>query len=155
MDCTPDISHNEQLSLLFRVVNMNDDNSLDSEIQEYFLDFISVQSTTGLNLSNILIDKLNEYGIDIMNCRGQAYENGSNMVSKYKGVQTRIINQNPRALFTPCALHNLNLVLRDATKNSSRASTFFGTIQRIYIIFSPSTSRWDTFKKFCSIYTVK
>lgn len=63
MDCTPDISHNEQLSLLFRVVNMNDDDSLDSEIQEYFLDFISVQSTTGLNLSNILIDKLNEYGI--------------------------------------------------------------------------------------------
>lgn len=90
-----------------------------------------------------------------MNCRGQAYENGSNMVSKYKRVQTRKINQNPRALFTPCALHNLNLVLRDAAKNSSRASTFFGTIQRIYIIFSPLTSRWDTFKKFCSIYTVK
>lgn len=77
------------------------------------------------------------------------------MVGKYQGVQTRIINQNPRAFFTPCASHNLNLVLRDAAKNSSRASTFFGTVQRLYTIFSASTSRWDTFKKFCSIYTVK
>ncbi|XP_050065547.1 zinc finger MYM-type protein 1-like [Aphis gossypii] len=45
--------------------------------------------------------------------------------------------------------------LRDAAKNSSRASTFFGTVQRIYTIFSASTSRWDIFKKFCSIFTVK
>ncbi|XP_022177857.1 zinc finger MYM-type protein 1-like [Myzus persicae] len=155
MDCTPDISHNEQLSLLFRIVNMNDNNTHSPEIQEYFLDFIPVQSTTGLNLSNVLIDKLNEYGIDIMNCRGQAYDNGSNMVGKYQGVQTRVTNQNPRAFFTPCASHNLNLVLRDAAKNSSRASTFFGTVQRIYTIFSASTSRWDIFKKFCSIFTVK
>lgn len=90
-----------------------------------------------------------------MNCRGQAYDNGSNMVGKYQGVQTRVTNQNPRAFFTPCASHNLNLVLRDAAKNSSRASTFFGTVQRIYTIFSASTSRWDIFKKFCSIFTVK
>ncbi|KAL4082990.1 hypothetical protein QTP88_028320 [Uroleucon formosanum] len=155
MDCTPDISHNEQLSLLFRIVNMNDDNSHNPEIQEYFLDFIPVQSTTGLNLSNVLIDKLNEYGIGIMNCRGQAYDNGSNMVGKYQGVQTRVTNQNPRAFFTPCASHNLNLVLRDTAKNSSRASTFFGTVQRIYTTFSASTSRWDIFKKCCSIFTVK
>lgn len=134
MDCTPEISHNEQLSLLFRIVNMNDDNSHNLEIQEYFLDFIPVQSTTGLNLSNVLIDKLNEYGIDIMNCRRQAYDNGSNMVGKYQGVQTRVTNQNPRAFSTPCASHNLNLVLREAAKNSSRASTFFGKYSE-YILF--------------------
>jgi len=77
------------------------------------------------------------------------------MVGKYHGVQTRVTNQNPRAFFTPCASHNLNLVLRDAAKNSSRASTFFGTVQRIYTIFTASTSGWDIFKKFCRIFTVK
>ncbi|CAI6352406.1 unnamed protein product [Macrosiphum euphorbiae] len=83
MDCIPDISHNEQLSLLFRIVTMNDDNSHCPEIQEYFLDLIPVQSTTRLNLSNVLIDKLNEYGIDIMNHRRQVmHDNGSNMVVK-------------------------------------------------------------------------
>ncbi|KAL4119032.1 hypothetical protein QTP88_011905 [Uroleucon formosanum] len=107
--------------------------------------------------SDVLFTKSNGHflgAIEMLN-KGQAYDNGSNMVGKYQGVQTRVTNQNPRAFFTPCASHNLNLVLRDAAKNSSRASTFFGTVQRIYTIFSASTSRWDIFKKCCSIFTVK
>lgn len=105
MDCTPDISHNEQLSLMIRVVNMYDNLSKCPEIEEYFLDFIPVLSTTGLNLSNILLENLNKFGIDIMNCQGQSYDNGSNMVGKYQGVQTRIINKNSRAFFTPFVSH--------------------------------------------------
>jgi len=141
MDCTPDISHNEQLSIMVRVVNMyDDDQSKFLNIDEYFLDFISVSLTTGLNLSNILLENLNKFGIIIMDCRGQAYDNGSNMVGKYQGVQTRILNKNPRTFFTACASHNLNLVLRDSVKNSVQASTFFGTIQRVYTIFAASTS---------------
>lgn len=69
MDCTPDISHNEQLSIMVRVVNMyDDDQSKCPNIDEYFLDFISVSSTTGLNLSNILLKNLNNFGINIMDC---------------------------------------------------------------------------------------
>lgn len=52
-------------------------------------------------------------------------------------------------------IRNLNLVLRDSVKNSIQASTFFGTIQRIYTIFSASTSRWDILKKHCEFLTVK
>lgn len=77
-------------------------------IQEYFLDFVTVDSTTGLNLSDVLIAQLKSYKINIENCRGQAYDNGSNMTGKYQGVQNRILNINPRAFFTPCAAHNLN-----------------------------------------------
>lgn len=32
---------------------------------------------------------------------------------------------------------------------------FFGTIERIYTIFSASTTRWDIFKKHCHRWTVK
>ncbi|KAF0682205.1 zinc finger MYM-type protein 1-like, partial [Aphis craccivora] len=156
MDCTPDISHNEQLSIMVRVVNMYDnDQSKCPNIDEYFLDFISVSSTTGLNLSNILLENLNKFGINIMDCRGQAYDNGSNMVGKYQGVQSRILNKNPRAFFTACASHNLNLVLRDSVKNSVQASTFFGTIQRVYSIFAASTSRWDILNKHCEFLTLR
>jgi len=119
------------------------------------LDFISVFSTTGLNLSNILLENLNKFGINIMDCRGQAYDNGFNMVRKYQGVQTRILNKNPRAFFTACASHNLNLVLRDSVKNSVQALTFFGTYQRVYTIFTASTSRWDIRNKHCEFLTLK
>ncbi|KAF0749543.1 zinc finger MYM-type protein 1-like [Aphis craccivora] len=121
MDCTPDISHNEQLSIIVGVVNMYDnDQSKCPNIEE-----------------------------------GQAYDNGFNMVRKYQGVQTRILNKNPRAFFTACASHNLNLVLRDSVKNSVQALTFFGTYQRVYTIFTASTSRWDIRNKHCEFLTLK
>ncbi|XP_060846551.1 uncharacterized protein LOC132926228 [Rhopalosiphum padi] len=80
MDCTPDVSHQEQLSLIIRIVNLElESETLAPKIEEYFLDFISVESTTGLHLTNLLVSKLQEYNIDLLDCRGQGYDNGSNM----------------------------------------------------------------------------
>ncbi|KAL4153113.1 hypothetical protein QTP88_000946 [Uroleucon formosanum] len=155
MDCTPDIGHQEQLTILIRIVNMGESNESDPTIQEYFLDFVNVNSTTGLNLSEILIKQLELYNINIGDCRGQAYDNGSNMVGKYQGVQARISNINPRAFFTPCAAHSLNLVLCDAAQNSPRAISFFGSVRRVYTLFSALTNRWSIIQKHCKLFTVK
>lgn len=156
MDCTPDVSHEEQLSIIIRFVDMDSNNEItDVEINEYFMDFINIQSTTGLNLSDILISKLKEYQIDLADCRGQGYDNGANMVGQYSGVQARILNQNPRALFMPCAAHRLNLVLGDTAKSSTIAANFFGTVERLYTLFSASTGRWNIFTSHCHRWTVK
>jgi len=156
MDCTPDIGHSEQLAILLRIVHMDKENEYSTPtIQEYFLDFITVDSTTGLNLSDVLMKQLKLYKINIENCRGQAYDNGSNMTGRYQGVQTRILNINSRAFFTPCAAHNLNLVLCDAAKNSTIAITFFGIVRRVYKLFSASTCRWSIIKKHCTVFTIK
>lgn len=87
--------------------------------------------------------------MDLHNCRGQEYDNGNNMKSQYKGVQSRIKQLNSRALFTLCASHNFNLILRDITKRSTKAIRFFGTLQRVYCLFSSSTYRWSVLKKYC------
>lgn len=156
MDCTPDISRQEQLSLVIRIVDMSlEDEFTNPTIKEFFIDFTNICSSTGLNLSNILLNKLKDYDIDIADCRGQGYDNGANMTGQYQGVQSRILNQNPRALFMPCWAHSLNLVLKDTAKTSARAMHFFGTIERIFTIFSASTARWDIFKKHCHQWTVK
>jgi len=42
---------------------------------------------------------------------GQGYDNGSNMKGKYQGVQKRFLDINPKAFYTPCGCHSLNLVL--------------------------------------------
>lgn len=104
-------------------------------------------SSTGLNLSNVLLKKLESYGFDIADYRGQGYGNGANMVGQYQGVQSRILNQNPRAFFMPCRAHSLNLVLEDTAKVSVQAMHFFGIIERIHTMFFASTARWDIFKK--------
>ncbi|XP_060846275.1 uncharacterized protein LOC132925937 [Rhopalosiphum padi] len=156
MDTTPDISRQEPLSIVIRIVNMEFENEIcDPQINEFFMDFINIESTTGFSLANVLIEQLQHYDIDLQNCRGQAYNNGRNMIGQYKGVQSRILNQNPRAFFTPCAAHNLNLLIKDAANSSTIALLFFGTIERIYSIFSSSTQRWDILKKHCNMLTVK
>lgn len=127
----------------------------DVEIKEYFMDFINIQSSTGLCLSDILISKLKEYQIDLANCRGQGYDNGANMAGQYRGVQARILNQNPREFFILCTAHKLNLVLGDSAKSSTIATHFFGTIERIYTLFSASTKRWNIFTSHCHRWTVK
>lgn len=71
MDCTPDINCQEQLSLVIRIVDMSlDDEFTNPTIKEFFKDFTNICSSTGLNLSNVLLNKLKDYDIDIADCRG-------------------------------------------------------------------------------------
>ncbi|XP_062085461.1 uncharacterized protein LOC133791556 [Humulus lupulus] len=95
LDCTPDLSHQEQMSLIL--------SELTKEIE---------------NLK-----------LDINDIRGQGYDNGSNMKGKHQGVQKRLLELNPRALYTPCGCHNLNLVLCDVANSCVKAVSFFGVLQ--------------------------
>ena len=40
------------------------------EIKEHFLSFVNVEVTTGLNLSIVILDKLNELNVPFEDCRG-------------------------------------------------------------------------------------
>ena len=67
---------------------------------------------------------LKKYDLDINDIRGQGYDNGSNMKCKNQGVQKRLLDINPRAYYTPCGCHNLNLVLGDMANSCTRAVSF-------------------------------
>ncbi|KAL7235102.1 hypothetical protein ACSBR1_018565 [Camellia fascicularis] len=68
------------------------------------------------------------------------------MKGKNKGVQTRVLQVNPRAFYTPCGCHSLNLVLCDMANSCSKAKKNFGVVQRIYVLFSSSVQRWAILK---------
>lgn len=91
------------------------------------------------------MDTLSNLQLDIDNIRGQGYDNGSNMKGIRKGVQNRMIQINPRAFYSPCGCHSLNLTISDMVKSSSMGGTFFAAIQSIYVMFSASSNR-------CKIY---
>ena len=80
--------------------------------------------------------------LDIQDIRGQGYDNDSNMKGKHKGVQSRLLQVNPRAFYTPCGCHSLNLVLCDMANSYNKAMSFFRVVQRLYVLFSSSTKRW-------------
>jgi hypothetical protein len=55
----------------------------------------------------------------------------------------------------PCACHSLNLTLCDMAKSCGKAISFFGVVQRIYVLFASSTKRWSTLLEHVKNLTVK
>lgn len=153
LDCTPDVSHMEQMSLVVRFVTCQTGEKAD--IKEHFLGYVQVDETTGASLANVLVKQLEDLNIPLKNLRGQGYDNGSNMRGKYSGVQKRILDMNPRAFFVPCGAHTLNLVVNDAALCSTEAVSLFGIIQEVYNFFSASPHRWEILKKHVTDLTVK
>lgn len=78
MDCTPDISHKEQLSIVLRIVSCK--LSVGVFIAEHFFGFVDVEDTTGKGLSETLLGHLQKHSLNITDCRGQSYDNGNNMM---------------------------------------------------------------------------
>ncbi|CAM4598538.1 unnamed protein product [Lepidochelys kempii] len=99
-------------------------------IQEHFISFKTVDESTGEGLTDTILTTLKERDINIQDCQGQGYDNSANMKGKNKGVQVRILNQNPRAFFVPCECHLLNLVVGDAATSSPESISPCGILQK-------------------------
>ncbi|CAN6571144.1 unnamed protein product [Malus baccata var. baccata] len=86
LDCTPDASHEDQMSLIIRCVDVT---KTPIKVEEFFLEFLNVHDSTGCALFDVLLGALSTLKLDVDDIRGQGYDNGSNMKGKNKGVQSR------------------------------------------------------------------
>lgn len=64
------------------------------DIVERFVGFLPVEDSTGAGLTDAFLNKINELGILLADCRGQGYDNGANMRACNKGVQAQILQMN-------------------------------------------------------------
>ena len=83
------------------------------------------------DFSHILFRK----SINFNDCRGQSYDNASNMSGKYGGMQALLRRENPLAFYIPCTAHSLNLVGVSAVDCCVDAVSFFGFVQALYTFF--------------------
>lgn len=104
LDSTPDVTHLDQLCFVLRYVD------LEHSPVERFIKFIPIYGHGAEYLTETVLSSLKELDLDISFCRGQSYDNASNMAGKYSGLQARIKQINPLAEFIPCSAHSLNLV---------------------------------------------
>lgn len=146
-DATPDISHVEKNVLLLRYVCNDNAHVKGWTINERFIEFVDFAKKTGKEFASMIEESLQRHRIDLTDCRGQGYDNGSNMSGKVKGVQAQIIKVNPLATFSPCASHTLNLVGVHAVQSCKEMSTYFGCVNRLYTLFSASPDRWSVLKE--------
>jgi hypothetical protein len=153
LDCTPDLSHEKQMSIVIRYVDVEDASEV--KVEEFFLGFIKVDDMSGFGLFKRLEDTLMNFKLNIDDIRGQNYNNGSNMKGKHQGVQKRLLDVNPRVFYIPCGCHTLNLALCNMEKSCVKARNFFAYVQKVYTLFLGSKHRWDALRTYVKGLSLK
>ena len=111
-DEVTDASNKEQVVVCLRHVNK------DLEVMEQFVGLYQVESIKSDVLVACLKDVLLRLNLSLKNCRGQCYDGAANMCGARNGVATQIQAEEPRAQFTHCYGHALNLAASDTMKRS-------------------------------------
>lgn len=127
-DETTDISTTEQVSICVRYIS-------DNNIQEDFLQFVPAKSLTGESLSDLILNSLESFGIDLNHLVGQGYDGASNMSGKFNGVQAFIRRRCPKAIYIHCAAHSLNLAISKACE-VPQIRNCLGVMERLYDFFN-------------------
>ena len=119
------------------------EDSVDCVIAESLLALVDTAATTGEALASLLLNTLEKHQLNIQNVVGQGYDGGSNMRGAAKGVQARVKQVNPMALFTHCFAHNLNRVLVNAVCDTmlSDVRNFFGIVELLFTFVEGSPAR--------------
>ena len=139
LDTTQDVSKKDQLSEVFRYVKIayhDDRTPRDLQVIEAFTSFTEVEDSSAIGLHELITNSIQEKGLDIKNCCGQGYDGAAVMSRKYSGLQKKIQDVAPHVYYVHCALHNLNLVLKDAMEGVTETRQCYDTIESVYILFS-------------------
>lgn len=141
VDSTIDIGRIDQFSFSLRFVDQQGD------IKEHFLCFEELHNATANDYFVIIKKLMEEYKLDISLCRGQAYDGANTMSGRFSGLQSKIKDVSPLALYIHCCAHNLNLVLIDSIRSSINAVSFFGILEALYTFITNSLPRLKIFEE--------
>ncbi|KAK4876297.1 hypothetical protein RN001_012719 [Aquatica leii] len=135
-DETTDLSVKEQLTICISYFITKE-----YKIEEDFIKFVDVVELTGENLASSILQELSKFYPDLVNCRGQAFDEAFNMSGIFKGVQARISQIQPLAIYSYCANHRLNLAISKACSVATIRNTM-GVISLLAIFLRDSAARF-------------
>ena len=149
-DETKDCSKMEQLSIVVRYVNTEL-----ATIHEHFLTYVEAKILDAEALSTYILNTLQQNGLDYNGIVSQGYDGASVMSGCCSGVQQRIRQVVPQAIYVHCYAHCLNLVLVDTTKTVSEAAEFFAMMEKLYVFVSTSKVHKVYMEKQSELYPSK
>ena len=109
-DETTEVSNIEQVVVCLRWVSEK------FEVEEEFIGLYEVASTGAEVIYGAIADVLLRLNLSISKVSGQCCDGAATMSGRKSGVVTRLCSAEPRAVFTHCYVHSLNLVCSDAIK---------------------------------------
>ena len=140
-DETTDSSNREQVTLILRRVTQ------ELEVHEEFLGLYHVSSIDADMLTRAIKDVLIRMNLPFEKLRGQCYDGASAMSSSKRGVAKRISDLEPRAVYTHCYGHALNLAAGDTLKQSKLMKEALETTREITKLIKYSPRRDGIFQR--------
>ena len=126
--------------MCLRVVCRNDAKHC---IREEFIHFQAATNLTGEGLAGSIVTNLEGNSLNLCNRVGQGYDGASAMSGCVNGVQTRIREKAPLAIYFHCASHVLNLVLNTGN-NVYEIRNMHGTVKSVTNFINESATRRET-----------
>lgn len=140
-DETTDASNQEQVTLFVRWVTE------DLEVHEEFLGLYTVPSIDAGTLVSVIKDTFLRMALSFDKVRGQCYDGASAMSGTKNGVAKKICDVEPRAVYTHCYGHALNLAASDTEKKCKVLKDALDTTHEISKLIKYSPRREAIFRQ--------
>ena len=94
-------------------------------------------SISGQTLCDKILHHLESAGISVSHIIGQSYDGAGNMSGKFKGLQAKVKEIQPKALYVWCSAHRLKLVIESVGLVTCCAGVrnTIGIFQELYTFF--------------------
>ena len=113
-----------------------------------FHSFYETANTSAETLFQLLNDVLIRLALPVTKCRGQCYDGAANMSGVRTGLQARMQELEPRALYVHCTAHVLNLVVQDVAQNIPLCICFLSIVRELITLIRDSPKRLAWFKQY-------
>ncbi|EOA33131.1 hypothetical protein CARUB_v10016470mg [Capsella rubella] len=147
VDESADISHKEQMAVVFRFVDKSGD------VKERFIGVVHVKETSSASLKSAIDNLFAKYGLSLKKLRGQGYDGASNMKGEFNGLRALVVRENIAAYYVHCFAHQLQLVVVAIAKKHFEVGDFFDMISALVNVVGASCKRQDmireTYRKRC------
>ena len=140
-DETTDCSTIEQCVIVIRWVDEH------LEPHEDFIGFYSIPTANSDTLVAVIKDALLHMNLSLANCRGQCYDGAAVMKGVRNGVSSRILAEQPKALYTHCYWHSLNLACQDMVREVKCVRDAIDTTFELSKLLKYSAKRTAEYKR--------
>ena len=125
IDETTDVSNIEQVVICLRWVSER------FEAREDFIGLYQVESIEAEKLYRVITNVMLRLNLAVSKVRGQCYDGASAMTGAKSGVVARMYTVEPRAVFTHCYSHALNLACADTIRQCKLIRDALDTMHEI------------------------
>ena len=142
-ECT-DIATIEELSIFCRWME-------DGKPVEHFMDIIPLKKADAESIYSLLVDWLTKRNIQLGKLVGMGFDGAATFSGKNTGVQARLRENSPHALFMHCRCHLLQLACVQAANKTNGIKHVYTTLIALWKFFHYSPKRTGNLKEVQSV----